>query len=482
MVMRAGRIPRMLIRTKIVATVGPACAEAETLRRMAEAGCDVFRINFSHGSDEQREQFLRNVRAVEDQIGAPLAIMGDLCGPKIRVGVIAGGSVLLADGQEIVIQRTAIEGGPRRISTTLEELVNEVEVGQNLLLDDGKIRLEVTEVRRGEEIACRVVRGGILRTGKGMNLPHTALKLSAMTEKDKRDAKWIAERDFDYVALSFVRSAGDVLELRGALEKGGCDAHVVAKIEKPQALERIDEIIDAADAIMVARGDLGVEMELPAVPIAQKQIARLCQAACKPCIIATQMLETMTESPTPTRAEVSDVANAVLDHADAVMLSGETAVGKFPVESVRMMNEIVRHVQTHYQETAEPSRVTYAPSRTTAALAGAVRHVIEVEDIVAVAVFTASGATARVMGKNRIPRATLAMSQDIGVVRRMCLYYGVESVQADAPTHTRDILKLASKHLVERNIAKPGDKIVVLSGRPIGAPGATNTLVVHTVE
>ncbi len=472
----------MLIRTKIVATVGPASGDLKTLKQMARAGCDVFRINFSHGSDEQHEEFLSNIRAVESELGSSLAVIADLCGPKIRVGIISGGSMLLGEGQQIAILRDPIEGNPQQISTTLAELVDETELGQSLLLDDGKMRLEVIESSPPTRLVCRVMRGGILRSGAGMNLPQTALKLSSLTEKDRHDITWIASHSFDYVGLSFVRSAEDVTELRRLLEASGCNAHIVAKIEKPQAVEQIDEIINAADAIMVARGDLGVEMDLPTVPIVQKRIARLCQTACKPCIIATQMLETMTHSPIPTRAEVSDVANAVLDHADAVMLSGETAIGEFPVETVRMMDQIVDKVQTDYLEAPDSQSITCTESRTTAAMAGAVHHVLQTEDIAAVAVFTITGTTARILAKNRLPRPILAISPDEGVVRRMCLYYGVTSVQADAPIHTRDILAIASRFAVQRQIASPGEKIVVLSGRPIGIPGTTNTLVVHKID
>ena len=471
----------MLIRTKIVATIGPASGELKTVRRLVQAGADVFRINFSHGDDEQRQEFFDNVRKVESEIGEPLAVMGDLCGPKIRIGTIAGGSILLAEGQQIVIQREPIEGNVERVSTTMAELIDELQAGQILLLDDGKIRLEVVESRRPDEVVCKTVRGGVLSSGKGMNLPHTGLSVSALTENDKRNLQGIAQRDFDYVALSFVRSAEDVNQLRRLMSELGCEAHIVAKIEKPQALANIEEIVGASDAIMVARGDLGVEMELPAVPIAQKRIAHLCQQAAKPCIIATQMLETMTHSAVPTRAEVSDVANAVLDYADAVMLSGETAVGEFPVEAVRMMDQVVQYIQTYHDETAAPAEMLHGPLPTTAALAGAVRHVLEAEEIAAVAVFTATGATARLLAKSRLPRPIIAFSADRAAVRRMCLYYGVFAAQADAPKHTREVLDLAAKFAIEREIASKGDRIVVLTGRPIGKPGATNTLVVHTI-
>ena len=472
----------MMIRTKIVATVGPASADVGVLREMVRAGCDVFRVNFSHGTAEQREQFLRVIRQVEQETGEPLAVMADLCGPKIRVGAIAGGSVLLAEGREVVIQRDPMEGRADRLSTTLAELADEVAVGDPILLDDGRLRLEVVEAG-GDELRCRVVRGGVLAGGKGVNLPHTELSLSALTEKDRRDVAWIARRDFDYVAQSFVRRADDVEVLRELLRQAGCEAHLVAKIEKPQAVEHITEIVDAADVVMVARGDLGVEMDLPAVPIAQKKIARLCHAAGKPCIIATQMLESMTHAATPTRAEVSDVANAVLDHADAVMLSGETAIGEFPVAAVRTMNDIVREIEAYHdaQQLVEPVR--YAAARTTAALAAAVREVLKVEQIAAVAVFTLTGGTARALSKNRLTCPILALSPDVSAVRRMCLYYGVRSIRsAGAMEHTRDILAQAEDFARRSGVARSGEKIVVLSGRPIGEPGRTNTLVVHTVS
>ncbi|RKY26026.1 MAG: pyruvate kinase, partial [Planctomycetota bacterium] len=294
----------MLIRTKILATVGPASGSVEILRELVQAGCDAFRINFSHGSDEQREEFLRNIRMVESELGCPVAVCGDLCGPKIRVGLMTGGGVLLGQGQEIVIQRNPIEGTTRRISTTLAELVDDVKPGEQILLDDGKIEMEVLRTCPPDEIVCKILVGGILGSGKGVNLPGTNLRLSALTEKDRRDVEWISQRDFDYVALSFVQRAGDVLALRELLQSRNSSAHIIAKIEKPQALDDLENIVSAADAIMVARGDLGVEMPLPAVPVAQKQITALAQRMGKPCIIATQMLESMIASPTPTRAEV----------------------------------------------------------------------------------------------------------------------------------------------------------------------------------
>ncbi|HOD80035.1 MAG: Pyruvate kinase [Planctomycetes bacterium ADurb.Bin126] len=471
----------MLIRTKIVATLGPASSSLDMLRRLVRAGCDVFRVNFSHGTHEQHAESLRLVRQIEDETGSPLAVLADLCGPKIRVSPIGGGSVLLAEGQTLAIQREPIIGQADRISTTLAELVDEVQVGESVLLDDGRIRLEVVEVRPGREVVCRVVAGGILSSGKGVNLPGTKLTLSALTEKDHRDLAWLVQRDFDYVALSFVRRPEDIQALRDRLGELKADLHIVAKIEKPQALHNLEPIVEASDAVMVARGDLGVEMSLPAVPVAQKMITALCHRLGKPCIVATQMLESMIQSPTPTRAEVSDVANAVMDAADAVMLSGETAVGKFPAESVAMMNRVVEDIQAYHDLHCPPQDVAFAPARTAAALAGAVREIIRIEDIKAVAAFSMSGLTARMFAKHRLRCPILGISPDRRTLRRMGLYYGVIPVQASRMQYTQELLDLAQQVVLDREIAAAGEKIVVVCGRPLGSSGKTNTLIVHTI-
>lgn len=471
----------MLIRTKIVATVGPASGAPETLRKLVEEGADVFRINLSHGDEAEHGRYLEAIRRLEAELGDPVAVMADLCGPKIRVGEIEGGEAQLVEGARITLLGEPVLGTAERVGTTLTQLAEEVGEGQQVLLDDGRLRLLVEEVAPPGEVRCRVLRGGPLRSHKGVNLPGTTLRLSALTDKDRQDVAWIAPCEVDYVALSFVRRAADVLELKGLLESHGSKAQVVAKIEKPQALDDLEAIVEAADAVMVARGDLGVEMELPAVPVAQKRIARACQVAGKPCIVATQMLESMIASPSPTRAEVSDVANAVLDQADAVMLSGETAAGSYPVEAVRVMNEVVGAIEGYYDETATPARLDRAPARTAAALAWAAREIVVSHDAAAVAVFTVTGATARLLAKSRLPCPILALSPDALAMRRAGLYYGVLPVHAEVPAHTTDVLLLASRLAVERGIARPGDQLVVLTGRPLGAPGATNSLVVHRV-
>ena len=467
----------MTARTRIVATLGPASDSPERIRELLKAGVDVFRINFSHGTSEGRARQLRAIREAEAELGMPVAVLADLCGPKIRLRPVAGGRIELVTGQTVTLRRGQAEGTAEALTTTLDELVDALRPGDPVLLDDGKLRLEVQSCGP-DQATCRVVHGGPLSTGKGINLPGTELPISTLTGKDRRDAAWLATRGFDWVALSFVRRAADVRELRGLLEASGCTAGVVAKVEKPEAVARIDEIVQEADAVMVARGDLGVEMELPEVPAAQKRIAARCQEQGKPCI-ATQMLESMTTEPRPTRAEVSDVANAVLDGADAVMLSGETAVGHYPVEAVSMMNRIVERAEA--LPPAHHSAMSCLRAATTAAMARAVQAVTEAEEIAAVGVFTATGTSARMLSKMRLGLPVLALSPDPRTVRRMCLYWGIEPVQAQTPDHTRQVLDRVSEAALDRGMADPGDRIVVLSGRPIGAPGATNTLVVHRV-
>ena len=491
----------MIIKTKIVATIGPASWDLPVLRRLAKAGADVFRINFSHGTHQQHERILANVRAVQGELGEPLAVMADLCGPKIRVGAMADGSAVLADGGEIIIQRGPVEGTARRISTTLPELIDSARKGQKILLDDGKIELRVVRTEAPRRIVCRVVTGGVLSGGKGVNVPNMKLALSAMTEKDAADARWIARRDFDYVALSFVRRASDVTALRKLLASAGSEAKIIAKIEKPQAVKNIDAIIDAADGVLVARGDMGVEMSLPEVPLVQKRLVLLCAEAGKPCIIATQMLESMTDAPTPTRAEVSDVANAVLDGADAVMLSGETAVGKYPEKAVRMMNTIAARAEAHRGRRGagpSPSRrvgdlpggaeAGMAMSRRQAEVGGdrlaivrAARTLIYGEQVKAVVAFTMSGLTGQLLSKMRLPVPILALTTSQRVTQQACLLYGVTARQVPLVEHTREVLAVAGKEVRRLRWAKKGDKIVVVSGRPIGRPGTINTLVIHTV-
>jgi pyruvate kinase len=468
-------------RTKIVATVGPASESAAMLRELMRAGVNMFRLNLSYGDAREHQRFVERIRAVESELGWPVAVCADLCGPKIRVRPIEGDRIKLSAGSEIVIQRQPLTGTAERISTTLPELLDIVEVGQRILLADGRLRLEVIDVDRPEECRCRVVVGGVLQSGKGVNLPDTSVPISPLTEKDRRDVEWVAENEIDFVALSFVQRAEDVIELRDMLRQHSCDAHIIAKIEKPKAVEAIDAIVEAADAVMVARGDLGVEMDYFAVPIAQKSITRKCEAAGKPCIIATEMLESMIESSRATRAEVSDVANAVVDRADAVMLSAETSIGKHGVESVAVMRRTVVAAEEFLEEHGQPVRVAVRERPTTTALAGVVRSIMETEPIAAIAVFTASGTSARLIAKNRPPCPIIAFSPDATVVRRTCLYYGVVSRQAPFLRSTAEMLQIALQQSRELCLANRGDRIIVIAGFPAGIED-TNGLLVQTVE
>lgn len=469
-------------RTKIVATVGPASKSSDTIRELVRAGVDVFRINFSHGNEQQRSSFLKSIRSIEEELGLPIAVCGDLCGPKIRVGLLPDEGVHLEEGNEIVIQREPLVGSATRLSTTLPELIDLVEVDDRILLADGMLQFKVTIVDPPEEIKCLVVVGGQLSSGKGVNLPDTSLPISALTEKDRKDLDWIAERDFDFVALSFVQAAENIRELQKLLDQRSSRAQTIAKIEKPRALDHIDEIIEAADAIMVARGDLGVEMDYPLVPINQKLIALKCQQAAKPCIVATEMLESMINSPRPTRAEVSDVANAVFDHADAVMLSAESAVGKYPVQAVQAMSRTLDAADAFHSEHGSSIRVTVTEPRVTAALAASIRKFMDVEPLAAVAVLTDTGRTARIISKSRIGCPVLALSAEIESIRRACLYHGVIPRLVDDSSDFDSLRELAFSYAKELKIAKPGDRMMVIAAYPVGVAGPTNTLFVESVE
>jgi len=466
--------------TRIIATLGPA--SAPLVGSLIRAGVDLFRINFSHGDERQREVYFNDIRSAEKEAGRPVAVCADLCGPKIRVGLIEGGSVELEAGQEIVIQRRPVAGNAQRLSTTLPELVDVAQPGQHILLSDGRLVFEVARTAPPEEFTCRVVVGGTLASGKGVNLPRSSLAISSLTEKDRGDIRWIARRDFDYVALSFVRTAADVAELRALLDAHGCGAHIISKIEKPQALDDLDAIIDASDAVMVARGDLGVELDYARVPVVQKSIARTCELEGKSCIIATEMLESMIHGRRPTRAEVSDVANAVFDHADAVMLSGESAVGRHPVEAVTAMRRIVEASEQFLQTHGRAVEPALAEPEPTAALAAAIRRIQEMQDIKAVIVFTASGFGARILSKSRFASPVLALSHAPRTVRRCCLYYGVSSLEVPKPENLSQLIELCLAKCKEAGLAAAGDRVIVVAAHPIGVPGSTKVLVLETVR
>lgn len=459
--------------TKILATLGPSSDSFDKLRELVEHGVRAVRINFSHGENEHRAKQIETVRNVEEATGLPIAILADLSGPKIRVGDIAGEGMMLEEGEELIIQKDPIVGANGRVSCSLPQLLDDVDVGDPVLIADGRRRLEVVD-KAQSEIVCRVIRGGIVTSRKGINLPDTDLSLSALTEKDRRDAAWIAKHDFDYVALSFVQRAQDVEELRILLWGHNCIVPIVSKIEKPLAVQRIDSIIAASDAVMVARGDLAVEMDYPLVPVAQKRIAHKATLAGKPCVIATEMMESMVRSPVPTRAEVSDVANAVLDGGDAVMLSAETAVGDYPVETVSMMRRTVMEILNH----PDMDHPVPAGGRDLA-VSSAVKAMIDAEDVGVAVVYTETGRSARLLSKTRPPCVILGLSKDIRTVRQMALYRGVVPVQCAQPRNIDDLMRIGSEVAKARNVAKAGDRIMFVTGRSETVAGSVDGLLLH---
>jgi pyruvate kinase len=466
-------------RAKIVATIGPASADPAVVRGLIDAGMNVARLNLSHGDREHHRATFATVRAEAERAGAAVAILADLAGPKIRVGRMAGGRADLVPGARLAITTDEVLGTADRISTTYQALAGDVRPGDPILLDDGLLRLEVEEVR-GREVVTRVVVGGALKDRKGMNLPGTPLSTPALTDKDRSDLEFALGVGVDYVALSFVRRPDDVL----AAKQLAGDVPVIAKIEKPEAIEHREAIADAADGLMVARGDLGVEAGFDKVPLMQKQLIRDAAARGKPVIVATQMLESMIGSPVPTRAEVSDVANAVLDGADALMLSGETAVGAYPVEAVRRMASVIAEVEASelYRLQPEPLRIDeYSFDNAIARAAAKAARELELK---VVAVYTESGHSAALVSAYRPEALILGMSRNAASLRRLALRWGVVPVAIDHwITDVQEGLRLVEQTLVERGMAGPGDDIAVTFGMlEISGPGRTNVLTLWRVR
>ncbi|MBN1889162.1 MAG: pyruvate kinase [Thermoflexales bacterium] len=470
--------------TKIVCTLGPATDAPEVLAAMMRAGMNVARINFSHGTHAEHARRIALVRQVADQEGIILAIMGDLQGPKLRVGDIAGGGVDLEPGSHLILTTRQVPGDSQAVHLPHPELAYDLEVGQRLLLDDGQLELRV-ESKDGADLNCRVLIGGRLGSHKGISVPDTALSLSSLTEKDRVDVRFAVEQAVDYLALSFVRSAQDVLELRALLrpllDELQADIPVVAKIEKRQALEDFDDILAASDAIMVARGDLGVETPPEELPIHQKRIIKACNDAGKPVITATQMLQSMIDYPRPTRAEASDVANAILDGTDAVMLSGETAVGKYPLEAVRMMARIAANTEAHLACRVHSARLEKATDPTEAIAQATVEIAVELGAKVIVT-STMSGYSARMVARYRPGPPVLATTPDPAVQRRMALVWGVRPWLVSEYGTTDEMIEKAVRAVKQAGLAAEGDVIVLTAGIPVGGSGLTNFLKIHIVD
>jgi pyruvate kinase len=467
-----------LRRAKIVATLGPATSTYETVRALIDAGVDVARLNLSHGDYSVHENNYANVRRAADDAGRAVAILVDLQGPKIRLGKFEGGPYELAKGDIFKITTEDIIGNKEISGTTFKGLPNDVKPGDFLLIDDGKVRVEVVETD-GVTVTTRVVVAGAVSNNKGINLPGVAVNVPALSEKDEEDLRWGLRIGADLIALSFVRNAADVTRVHEIMAEEGVKVPVIAKVEKPQAVDALEEIVDAFDAIMVARGDLGVELPLEAVPIVQKRAVELARRNAKPVIVATQMLESMINSPVPTRAETSDVANAVLDGADAVMLSGETSVGDYPVVVVETMARIIESTEEHGLERILP--LTTKPRTQGGAITLAALEVAEFVDAKFLCVFTQSGDSARRLSRLRSRIPMIAFTPEPDIRRRMALTWGIRSTLVEMVQHTDLMYHQVDDYLLQNGLAEEGDKVVVISGSPPGIVGSTNDLRVHKV-
>ncbi|WP_167050895.1 pyruvate kinase [Salinibacterium sp. ZJ77] len=465
-------------RAKIVATLGPATSSYENLRAIIEAGVNVARMNLSHGTYEVHEEVYANVRRAAADAGQPVAVLVDLQGPKIRLGKFADGPHDLAVGDIFTITTEDVPGTKELVGTTFKGLPQDVKAGDFLLIDDGKVKVQVLDTD-GVRVRTEVIVAGPVSNNKGINLPGVAVNVPALSEKDEDDLRWGLKLGADYIALSFVRDARDISRVHEIMAEEGRKIPVIAKIEKPQAVDALDEIIDAFDGIMVARGDLAVELPLEAVPVVQKRAVELCRRMAKPVIVATQMLESMTHSPVPTRAEASDVANAVLDGADAVMLSGETSVGEYPVVTVQTMARIIASTEEHGLERIAP--LGTKPRTQGGAITLAAAEVADFVQAKFVCVFTESGDSARRMSRLRGAIPMKAFTPDEAIRRRMNLTWGIESFTVDRVSHTDEMFKQVDRILLEKELVSIGDKVVVISGSPPGIPGSTNDIRVHTI-
>ncbi len=472
-------------RAKIIATLGPASSSPETIYELLHAGVDVARLNFSHGRLEDHALVLEHIRGSSKRLRKAIAILQDLQGPKIRTGRLRAGKagVRLERGGTIVLTTECeddFEGDERLVSTSYRHLAEDVRPGDRLLVDDGLIELRV-QATDGVRARCEVVEGGILKEHKGINLPGVPLRAEALGEKDRADLAFGLAHGIDYVALSFVRSAADIVLCRELMERAGRVVPIVAKIEKPEAIAAIDSIIEAADGVMLARGDLGVEIEPERVPNLQKRILRKANAAGKPVIVATQMLESMIEHPRPTRAEASDVANAIWDGADAVMLSGETASGRYPIPAVQMMDRIVREAEEHLHGEPPPRDTWRGAAPLDSVVAGAAVRAAHDASAVAVACFTLSGTTARLLAHFRPHMPLVAFSPDQAIRRRIGLYWGVVPKVMEPVSDADAMCDLVSERLVADGLARPGNRIVIVFGSPVGSSGHTNSFRLHVI-
>jgi pyruvate kinase len=467
-------------RTKIVATLGPATSSEERIEQLIAVGVDVFRLNFSHGDRAVHEANVQRIRAAAEKAGRPVGILQDLQGPKIRIGRFAEGAIMLEPGMRFVMDCASdAPGDVHRVGVSYKGLARDVKEGDSLLLDDGRLALRVVEVR-GSAIHTEVVVGGELSNNKGVNIPDADLSIPALTEKDVDDLTYGAGLGVDWIAMSFVRTRDDLLLARHYMARAGSTAKLMAKIEKPTAVERFGELLREVDGVMVARGDLGVEMPPERVPQIQKQLIRLCIEAGKPVVTATQMLESMITNPTPTRAEASDVANAIYDGTDAVMLSAETAIGRYPLEAVRMMDRIARTVEADPQHAADMRALTPAPEDTTAdAVSLGACQMAQALNAGLIVTFTASGTTALRVSRNRPSAPVVAITPNERAYQQLALAWGVIPHLTDDISNTDDMVEVAQATIRLRGICEPGSRFVITAGVPFGMRGTTNLIRVE---
>lgn len=465
-------------RAKIVCTMGPAVEAPERVKLLIEAGMNMARLNLSHGSYEEHQNRLDRVRAAAKEAKVPVAVLVDLQGPKIRLGRFSDGPHDLARGDIFTITTDDIQGTKERVGTTFKGLPGDCKPGDRLLIDDGKVTVEVIEVK-GNDVVTKCIEPGAVSNNKGINLPGVAVSVPALSEKDKEDLRWGLKAGVDFIALSFVRDAKDIKDVHAIMDEVGIRLPVIAKIEKPQAVANLEEIVEAFDGIMVARGDLGVELPIEEVPLVQKRCVALARAAAKPVIVATQMLDSMITNSSPTRAEATDCANAVLDGADALMLSGETSVGDFAIEAVQTMARIITHTESKALDRITP--LDAKPTTKGGAITKAATEIGTTLNAKYLVAFTESGESARRMAMFRNSIPILALTPVEGTYNRLALTWGVEPGIVSTVSHTDDMVKQVDQWLIEKREAQVGDTVVIVAGAPPGIPGSTNAVRVHVI-
>lgn len=468
--------------TKIVCTIGPATSSPERIRALMETGMDVARLNFSHGTHESHGAVIKHLRRISAELGKPVAILQDLCGPKLRLGMLPEEGVLVEPGHTVRFVPSSEGTDAQHIPLPSPTLFALIRQGERILIDDGRVEVVVTQ-RDLNLIHAEVRIGGVLRSRKGVNLPDTRLPVTSVTERDLEDLRFGIEQGVDWVAVSFVRQPEDLQPVRYAIEAAGADIRVIAKIEKREAVESFDRILSVVDGIMVARGDLGVEMPIHEVPLIQKEIIAQCNRAGKPVITATQMLESMISAPHPTRAEATDVANSILDGTDAVMLSGETSVGQYPLEAVSVMHRIALYTERALKEgvVVHPNQPTAGSLSVTEAVAEAVCHIAYDVSARAIICATTSGSTARLVSKYRPKTSIVAFTPSESTYRQLALSWGVQPRLITQVQTMEEMLQTAVNTAIELGYASEGDKVVITAGVPIGVPGYTNLIKVHTI-